>query len=102
MPDGRTHNFSSRETSLCSPLAMRLFEVEGVKSAFFGLDFITINKVSFFPLTFWFFWLTFLFSLFFSSSFSSPFSSRTSVWNGLKFNPISILPSLTFFLLEKV
>lgn len=44
MPDGRTHNFSSRESSLCSPLAMRLFEVEGVKSAFFGLDYITINK----------------------------------------------------------
>ena len=47
MPDGRTHNFSVRESSLCSPLAMRLFEVEGVKSAFFGLDYITINKVHF-------------------------------------------------------
>ena len=45
LPEGQTQDFPSHESALCSPLAIRLFDIEGVKSAFFGGEFISINKV---------------------------------------------------------
>ncbi|XP_069474995.1 NFU1 iron-sulfur cluster scaffold homolog, mitochondrial isoform X1 [Ambystoma mexicanum] len=44
--EGRTMDFPSPATAYCSPLARQLFRVEGVKSVFFGQDFITISKDS--------------------------------------------------------
>eukprot|EP00008_Paramoeba_atlantica_P012379 CAMPEP_0201478818 /NCGR_PEP_ID=MMETSP0151_2-20130828/3587_1 /ASSEMBLY_ACC=CAM_ASM_000257 /TAXON_ID=200890 /ORGANISM="Paramoeba atlantica, Strain 621/1 / CCAP 1560/9" /LENGTH=196 /DNA_ID=CAMNT_0047860029 /DNA_START=314 /DNA_END=900 /DNA_ORIENTATION=+ len=44
MPDGKTQNFPGREHAIRSPLAMRLFEIEGIESAFFGSDFVSVNK----------------------------------------------------------
>src|SRR3546814_804198 len=40
-----TANFPSPDTAASSPLAQRLFEVEGVTGVFFGSDFITVTKV---------------------------------------------------------
>ena len=37
--------FKSRDEAISSPFAQRLFKVEGIKSVFFGSDFITISKV---------------------------------------------------------
>ncbi|KAJ3103183.1 hypothetical protein HDU97_010316 [Phlyctochytrium planicorne] len=39
-----THEFVSGRESLRSPLAQRLFQIDGVKSVLFGPDFITITK----------------------------------------------------------
>lgn len=39
-----TANFQNREDAVRSPLASRLFEVEGVTAIFFGADFITVSK----------------------------------------------------------
>lgn len=39
-----TADFRSREDASKSPLATRLFEIDGVKGVFFGADFITISK----------------------------------------------------------
>lgn len=39
-----TANFSTREDAISSPLAMRLYEIEGVTGVFFGGDFITVTK----------------------------------------------------------
>lgn len=39
-----TADFKSREEALKSPLAHKLFEVEGVRGVFFGADFLTISK----------------------------------------------------------
>lgn len=44
LPDSQTYDFPSKESAICSPLAMRIFEVEGVKSAFFSSTYIAINK----------------------------------------------------------
>ncbi|KAM4675576.1 NFU1 iron-sulfur cluster scaffold homolog, mitochondrial [Discoglossus pictus] len=44
--DGRTMDFPTPATAYCSPLARHLFRVEGVKSVFFGPDFITVTKNS--------------------------------------------------------
>uniref|UniRef100_G1MPR7 NFU1 iron-sulfur cluster scaffold homolog, mitochondrial n=1 Tax=Meleagris gallopavo TaxID=9103 RepID=G1MPR7_MELGA len=44
--DSRTMEFSSPAAAFCSPLARQLFRIEGVKSIFFGPDFITITKES--------------------------------------------------------
>ncbi|XP_053574186.1 NFU1 iron-sulfur cluster scaffold homolog, mitochondrial [Bombina bombina] len=44
--DGGTMDFSNPAAAYCSPLARHLFRVEGVKSVFFGPDFITITKES--------------------------------------------------------
>ncbi|KAK0399898.1 hypothetical protein QR680_003264 [Steinernema hermaphroditum] len=41
-----TYDFSSVSQAKASPLAMQLFRVDGVKSVFFGEDFITITKQS--------------------------------------------------------
>lgn len=43
MPSG-TADFPSRESAGRSPLADRLFAVEGVKGVFFGGDFVTVTK----------------------------------------------------------
>ncbi len=43
MPSG-TADFPSRESAGRSPLANRLFAVEGVKGVFFGGDFVTVTK----------------------------------------------------------
>ena len=43
LEDG-TADFSSAETAGRSPLARRLFEVEGVSRVFLGSDFITVTK----------------------------------------------------------
>ncbi|XP_025937552.1 NFU1 iron-sulfur cluster scaffold homolog, mitochondrial [Apteryx rowi] len=42
--ESRTMEFSSPAAAFCSPLARQLFRIEGVKSVFFGPDFITITK----------------------------------------------------------
>jgi len=39
-----TADFKSREEASKSPLALHLFEVDGIKGVFFGSDFITITK----------------------------------------------------------
>jgi Fe-S cluster biogenesis protein NfuA len=39
-----TLEFLDPETSKASPLAARLFEIEGVKGVFFGTDFISVTK----------------------------------------------------------
>jgi len=39
-----TADFKSREEATISPLALKLFEIDGVKSVFFGADFITVSK----------------------------------------------------------
>ena len=41
---GGTANFAEREAAERSPLATRLFEVEGVTGVFLGADFITVAK----------------------------------------------------------
>jgi Fe-S cluster biogenesis protein NfuA len=41
-----TVDFSNKEASKDSPLASRLFDVEGVSRVFLGLDFISVTKVS--------------------------------------------------------
>jgi Fe-S cluster biogenesis protein NfuA len=43
MPAG-TADFPNSEAAQTSPLARRLFEVEGVTGAFFGMDFVTVTK----------------------------------------------------------
>ena len=45
LPEGRTYDFPSRESAICSPLAMKIFEIDGVKSAFISSTFLAINKV---------------------------------------------------------
>ncbi|GAB1608020.1 NFU1 iron-sulfur cluster scaffold homolog, mitochondrial-like [Argonauta hians] len=40
-----TKDFPTLSSAQCSPLARQLFRVEGVRSVFFGSDFITVNKV---------------------------------------------------------
>ncbi|XP_039572513.1 NFU1 iron-sulfur cluster scaffold homolog, mitochondrial [Passer montanus] len=42
----RTMEFATPAAAYCSPLARQLFRIEGVKSVFFGPDFITITKDS--------------------------------------------------------
>ncbi|XP_069733842.1 NFU1 iron-sulfur cluster scaffold homolog, mitochondrial [Phaenicophaeus curvirostris] len=44
--ESRTMEFSTPAAAFCSPLARQLFKIEGVKSVFFGPDFITITKES--------------------------------------------------------
>ena len=44
--DGGTMEFANREAAARSPLAVRLFDVPGVTSVFFGSDFITVTKAS--------------------------------------------------------
>lgn len=39
-----TADFTSREEATKSPLALKLFEIDGVKGVFFGADFITVSK----------------------------------------------------------
>ncbi len=41
-----TVDFASREAALHSPLANRLFEVEGVTAVFLGPDYITVTKMA--------------------------------------------------------
>lgn len=43
MPEG-TADFKSRETATKSPLALKLFDIDGVKGVFFGSDFISVSK----------------------------------------------------------
>ncbi|CAD6198095.1 unnamed protein product [Caenorhabditis auriculariae] len=42
--DSKTYDFTSAANARQSPLAMRLFRIEGVKSVFVGEDFVTITK----------------------------------------------------------
>ncbi|OJW51107.1 MAG: NifU family protein [Alphaproteobacteria bacterium 41-28] len=42
-----TADFKSREEATPSPLALKLFEIDGVKGVFFGADFITVSKDEF-------------------------------------------------------
>ncbi|RMF12043.1 MAG: NifU family protein [Alphaproteobacteria bacterium] len=39
-----TANFSSAEAAAVSPLAAKLFEIDGVEGVFFGSDFISVTK----------------------------------------------------------
>ena len=41
---GQTKDFPNATDAFCSPLAKMLFRIEGVKSVFFGPDFITVTK----------------------------------------------------------
>lgn len=41
---GQTMDFPTHASALCSPLAKLLFRIEGVRSVFFGADFVTISK----------------------------------------------------------
>ncbi|KAL5641419.1 hypothetical protein ACGC1H_001782 [Rhizoctonia solani] len=45
MPNG-TAEFVDTRAALASPLAIRLFGIEGVRSVFFGPDFVTVSKDS--------------------------------------------------------
>ena len=42
--DTGTMEFANREAAARSPLAERLFDVQGVKSVFYGSDFVTVTK----------------------------------------------------------
>ncbi|KEI38385.1 uncharacterized protein L969DRAFT_88825 [Mixia osmundae IAM 14324] len=42
--NGSTHEFTTPTSALVSPLAVSLFSINGVKSVFYGPDFVTINK----------------------------------------------------------
>ncbi|XP_073765366.1 NFU1 iron-sulfur cluster scaffold homolog, mitochondrial isoform X1 [Danio rerio] len=44
--DSGTMDFAGPRDAFCSPLARQLFRIDGVKSVFFGPDFITITKTS--------------------------------------------------------
>lgn len=44
--ESRTMEFTTPASTYCSPLARQLFRIEGVKSVFFGADFITVTKES--------------------------------------------------------
>ncbi|KAI8849260.1 scaffold protein Nfu/NifU N terminal-domain-containing protein [Chytridium lagenaria] len=44
MPGSTTEEFMSGREAMKSPLAKRLFQIDGVRSVLFGPDFITINK----------------------------------------------------------
>lgn len=44
LTSGGTLEFNSQRESMTSPLAKKLFYIEGVKSVFFGPDFITVTK----------------------------------------------------------
>jgi Scaffold protein Nfu/NifU N terminal len=37
-------NFSSARDAMASPLALKLFQIDGVVGVFFGSDFITVTK----------------------------------------------------------
>ncbi len=41
---GATANFTDRAEAARSPLAERLFQIEGIAGVFFGADFITVTK----------------------------------------------------------
>lgn len=41
---GQTIDFPTGQSAYCSPLGKLLFRIEGVKSVFFGHDFITVTK----------------------------------------------------------
>ncbi|CAD1477655.1 unnamed protein product, partial [Heterotrigona itama] len=41
---GQTKDFPNATDAYCSPLAKMLFRIDGVKSVFFGPDFITVTK----------------------------------------------------------
>lgn len=41
---GQTMDFPTQASAMCSPLAKLLFRIEGVRSVFFGGDFVTISK----------------------------------------------------------
>jgi Fe-S cluster biogenesis protein NfuA len=42
--EGGTANFTDAEVAARSPLATRLFEIEGVTQVFFGAEFISVSK----------------------------------------------------------
>ncbi|CAF0974315.1 unnamed protein product [Didymodactylos carnosus] len=42
--DSGTKDFPTIQSAYCSPLAKQLFRIEGIKSIFFGNDFITVTK----------------------------------------------------------
>lgn len=44
LPDGGARTFATPREAMASPLAKRLFQVEGVASVFFGADFVTVTK----------------------------------------------------------
>lgn len=45
LEERETIDFPNGTTAFCSPLAKLLFRIDGVKSVFFGSDFITVTKV---------------------------------------------------------
>ena len=45
LAESSTLDFPTLSSAYCSPLAKLLFRIEGVKSVFFGPDFITVTKV---------------------------------------------------------
>ncbi|CAG9460459.1 unnamed protein product [Pedinophyceae sp. YPF-701] len=47
--DSGAYDFSNARAAMVSPLAIRLFAVDGVKGVFFGSDFITVSKTEDIP-----------------------------------------------------
>lgn len=45
LEEGQTKDFPNATEAYCSQLAKMLFRIEGVKSVFFGPDFITVTKL---------------------------------------------------------
>ena len=41
---GKTREFPNRQSAIVSPLARELFQISGIKTVFFGPDFITVTK----------------------------------------------------------
>ena len=39
-----TANFADRDAAIRSPLATRIFDIDGVTGVFFGSDFVTVSK----------------------------------------------------------
>lgn len=46
LPENETREFLSGREAACSPLAMKLFSVDGVKSIMLGSNFITVEKTT--------------------------------------------------------
>jgi hypothetical protein len=46
LSEGTTLDCPTISAAFCSPLAKLLFRIDGVKSVFFGPDFITVTKAS--------------------------------------------------------
>lgn len=44
LQDHQAIEFTDKESAVCAPLALALFDIEGIKRIFFGTDFVVITK----------------------------------------------------------